>query len=149
MTNFNRTAFWLKACGKEQGNTGHITTQLGCVIEEFTELLSRIKTHDCEAYKLMIGATVELEKVAKAFKHGYADAYFLHQDRAEVLDAFCDIEVTVNGLAYLLAMDKEKADVLVLDSNDGKLVDGNPVILPGGKIGKPAGWRAPDLSGCV
>jgi hypothetical protein len=149
MTNFIRTANWLKACGKEQGNTGHITTQLGCVIEEFTELLSRIKKHDGEAYMLITDAIVNLEKVAEAFKHGYADAYFLHQDRTEVLDAFCDIEVTVNGLAYLLAMDKEKADVLVLDSNDAKLVDGKPIILPGGKIGKPEGWPAPDLLGCV
>jgi len=34
----------------------------------------------------------------------------------------------------------------VLDSNDAKLVDGKPVILPGGKIGKPEGWKAPNLS---
>jgi len=149
MTNFNRTASWLKACGKEQGNTGHITTQLGCVIEEFTELLSRIKTFDSEASMLIFDAIDGLETVAKAFKRGYADAYFLHKDRTEVLDAFCDVEVTMNGLAYLLAMDKEKADSLVLDSNDAKLVDGKPVILPGGKIGKPAGWRSPDLLGCV
>ena len=27
--------------------------------------------------------------------------------------------------------------------------DGKPVILPGGKIGKPAGWRAPELRGFV
>jgi hypothetical protein len=30
-----------------------------------------------------------------------------------------------------------------------KLVDGKPVILEGGKIGKPAGWTAPDLRGFV
>lgn len=149
MTNFDKTANWLKACGKEQGNTGHITTQLGCVIEEFTELLSRIKTNNCEVYKRLIGATVELEKVAKAFKLGCADAYFLHNDRPEVLDAFCDIEVTINGLAHLLAMDKVKADSLVLEANNAKLVDGKPVILDGGKIGKPEGWTAPSLSECV
>jgi len=33
-----------------------------------------------------------------------------------------------------------------LQSNDNKLVNGKPVILEGGKIGKPRGWKPPDLS---
>ena len=51
--------------------------------------------------------------------------------------------------AKLVTMDKPGADRAVLDSNDAKLVDGKPVILEGGKIGKPAGWTAPDLRGFV
>jgi hypothetical protein len=46
-------------------------------------------------------------------------------------------------------MDKPGADRAVLDSNNAKLVDGKPVILEGGKIGKPPGWKAPDLRGFV
>jgi len=38
------------------------------------------------------------------------------------------------------------ADQAVLESNEAKLVDGEPIILEGGKIGKPDGWTAPDLS---
>jgi hypothetical protein len=37
----------------------------------------------------------------------------------------------------------------VLASNEAKLVDGKPVILEGGKIGKPENWKAPDLRGFV
>ena len=70
-------------------------------------------------------------------------------DMPEIKDALCDIEVTANGVAYLAEMDKPGADRAVLDSNDAKLVDGKPVILEGGKIGKPAGWTAPDLRGFV
>jgi hypothetical protein len=69
--------------------------------------------------------------------------------RIDALDALCDTEVTGNGLAYMMGFDKPTADALVLDSNDAKLVDGKPVILEGGKIGKPEGWKAPDLRGCV
>jgi hypothetical protein len=57
-----------------------------------------------------------------------------------------DIEVTGNGVAYLAGFDKCEADQAVLASNEAKLIDGKPVILPGGKIGKPEGWKAPDLA---
>lgn len=64
----------------------------------------------------------------------------------EALDALCDREVTGNGVAFLAGMDKDGADKAVLDSNDAKLVDGKPVILPDGKIGKPPGWTPPNLA---
>jgi hypothetical protein len=56
------------------------------------------------------------------------------------------MEVTGNGVAYLAGFDKDGADQAVLASNEAKLVDGKPVILEGGKIGKPAGWTPPDLT---
>lgn len=49
-------------------------------------------------------------------------------------------------MAYLAGFDKDGADGAVLDANDAKLVDGKPVLLPGGKIGKPEGWKPPGLS---
>ena len=70
-------------------------------------------------------------------------------DRIEALGALCDCEMAGNGVAYLAGFDKRSADQAVLESNDAKLVDGKPVILAGGKIGKPEGWKAPDLSGFV
>ena len=39
MTNFQRTASWLKACGKEVGNPQHISVQIGVHIEEFCEFM--------------------------------------------------------------------------------------------------------------
>ena len=54
-----------------------------------------------------------------------------------------------NGIAFLAGFDKDGADQAVLASNDAKLVDGKPVLLEGGKIGKPEGWKPPDLSAYV
>jgi len=87
----------------------------------------------------------DLELLGARFKQTQGAVFIPDLRRAEALDALCDREVTGNGIAYLAGFNKDAADVAVLDSNDAKLVDGKPVLLPGGKIGKPAGWAAPIL----
>jgi hypothetical protein len=67
-------------------------------------------------------------------------------DRVACLDALCDIDVTLNGVAFLAGFDKNGADDAVLDSNDSKFEDGKAVILPGGKIGKGKNYVEPDLT---
>jgi hypothetical protein len=147
-SNFKRTAAWLKACGKEP-SAENMSVQVGCMIEEFCELLSCLRT-DSEGYgKLLDRTRLDLEWFASKLKRRDQAIYIPHHLRTDALDALCDIEVTANGVAYLAEMDKPGADRAVLDSNDAKLVDGKPVILEGGKIGKPAGWTAPDLRGFV
>lgn len=147
-TNFERTAAWLKACGKEP-SAETISVQIGCMIEEFCELLSCLRT-DSEGYAKLIERTrIDLDWFAGKLKRSDQIVYIPHHLRTDALDALCDVEVTANGVAYLSEMDKPGADSAVLDSNDAKLVDGKPVILDGGKIGKPNGWKAPDLSGFV
>lgn len=144
VSNFYRTAYWLKACGKEP-SAENMSVQVGCMIEEFCELLSCLRT-DSEGYgKLLDRTRLDLEWFASKLKRRDQAIYIPHHLRTDVLDALCDIEVTANGVAYLAEMNKPGADRAVLDSNDAKLVDGKPVILEGGKIGKPAGWVAPDL----
>ena len=148
VSNFERTATWLKACGKEP-SAENMSLQVGCMVEEFCELLSCLRT-DSEGYaKLLDRTRLDLEWFASKLKRRDQAIYIPHHLRIDALDALCDIEVTVNGVAYLASMDKPGADRAVLDSNDAKLVDGKPVILEGGKIGKPQGWTAPDLRGFV
>jgi predicted HAD superfamily Cof-like phosphohydrolase len=148
MTNYERTVNWLKACGKEP-TTENMLTQLGCHIEEFCELLAVLRT-DKEGYaKLLDRTRLDLEWFASKLKRKDITVYVPTHLRIDALDALCDTEVTGNGLAYMMGFDKPTADALVLDSNDAKLVDGKPVILEGGKIGKPEGWKAPDLRGCA
>jgi len=147
-SNFERTAAWLKACGK-QPNAENMSVQVWCMVEEFCELLSCLRT-DSEGYaKLLDQTRLDLEWVVSKLKRRDQAIYIPHHLRTDALDALCDIEVTANGVAYLAEMDKPGADKAVLASNDAKLVDGKPVILEGGKIGKPAGWTAPDLRGFV
>jgi len=143
MSNFQRTAAWLSACGKGPES---ISVQIGCHIEEFVELVGCIESDNDDARRMLASAAIRLDHAASLFKKGLATAGFPESMRADALDALCDSEVTGNGIAYLAGFDKEEADIAVLDANDAKLVDGQPVILAGGKIGKPPGWVAPNLS---
>lgn len=147
-SNFERTAAWLKACGKVPGPAA-LSVQIGCHIEEFLEFLLSVDFDSAEDAESLEGSVIDLLHVANGLKKGLVMASINPSDRIEALDALCDSEVTGNGVAYLAGFDKRRADLAVLASNDAKLVDGKPVILPGGKIGKPDGWKAPDLSGFV
>ena len=148
MTNYQRTAAWLKACGKEP-TPENLSLQIGCHIEEFCEFLEALRT-DSDGYaKLMQRTTIDLNWFATKLKSGDQKVYIEPRLRESALDALCDTEVTGNGVAYMAGFDKDAADQAVLASNDAKLVDGKPVLKPGGKIGKPEGWKAPDLSAFV
>lgn len=148
MTNYDRTAAWLKACGKEP-STDTLSLQIGCHIEEVCELLRVLRT-DKEGYaKLLERCVGDLEWFASKLKRGESKAYIELRHREDALDALCDAEVTGNGVAYLAGFDKNAADAAVLASNESKLEDGKPVILPGGKIGKGRNYVPPDLSAMV
>jgi len=149
-TNFQRTANWLYACGKVPGHAGDISVQIGCHLEEIAEFIKCLRT-DSEGGQLILDRTVvDLEWLAGKIKRGNYTAHIPNHLRAEALDALCDREVTGNGIAYLADMDKDGADQAVLAANDAKLVDGKPVFVEGtSKIGKPAGWKAADLSAFV
>lgn len=147
MTNFQRTASWLHACGKGK-TTENTSVQIGCHIEEFVEFLDQIEAFDKESLtspRIAVAADL-LSQVATSLKRGTEVVYIPRPNRERALDALCDMEVTGNGVAYLADFDKEEADQAVLAANEAKLVDGKPVLLEGGKIGKPPGWRPADLS---
>lgn len=146
-SNFQRTANWLRNCGKESNklNTEAISVQIGCHIEEVCELLDNLSVSKEGYARLLQRCVIDLNALALKLKTGGVIAYIPEHLREDCLDALCDAEVTGNGIAYLAKMDKEAADDAVLTSNEAKLVDGKPVILPGGKIGKPEGWQPPNL----
>ena len=143
-SNFQRTAAWLHACGKGK-TVDNLSVQIGCDIEEYCEFLRTLQVEK-EGYQKLINRTCDdLEWFASKLKRKDLIARIPADRREDALDALCDREVTGNGVAYLADFDKEEADEAVLASNDAKLVDGKPVILEGGKIGKPPGWTAPNL----
>lgn len=147
MTNYQRTAAWLAACGKSQ-SISNLSVQIGCHLEEVVEFLDQIDIIEGETqtrHRLAIAAEL-LEQVGATLKSGKETAFIPTQNRERALDALCDQEVTLNGVAYLAGFQKDGADAAVLGANDAKLVDGKPVLKEGGKIGKPPGWVAPDLS---
>lgn len=155
ISNFRRTADWLAACGKTQCEKD-LSVQIGCHMEEFIEFIQTLVVDgppdtpvDAPSPQVANAALSVLIRLAGAIKSGVLVASIQQEMREQALDALCDSEVTGNGIAYLAGFDKEAADVLVLRSNEAKLVDGKPVIKDGGKIGKPEGWVAPRLAACV
>lgn len=147
MTNYQRTAAWLHACGKDKSDA-NLSVQIGCHIEEFVEFLDQLELpdpHSMSTHSMMVAGHL-LSELAARLKRRLEVVRVPEEGRERALDALCDMEVTGNGVAYLAGFDKVSADQAVLAANEAKLVDGKPVILEGGKIGKPAGWKAPDLS---
>lgn len=148
MTNYQRTKAWLEACGKEP-SPENLSTQIGVDLEEQAELLRCLRVSKEGWARLLERVVIDLESLGKELKRGDLVAHFPAHLRTEVLDAICDREVTGNGVAYLAGFDKDGADQEVLASNESKLEDGKPVILPGGKIDKGRNYKAPDLKGFV
>ena len=147
-SNYQRTAYWLSACGKQPSATD-LSVQIGCHMEETAEFFSTLDfgtSHDDQTMRIVVGNLMTLGRMLKTRT---AVCRIRSLEREAALDALCDSEVTGNGVAFLAGFNKEEADRRVLDSNDAKLVDGKPVILEGGKIGKPVGWKAPDLTDLV
>ncbi len=146
MTNHQRTAQWLQACGKEPGNAKQLSTQVGVHLEEFVELLQCLRV-DSDGGQLVLDRTAaDMEWLAIKLKRGDYTAHIPNHMRLDALDALCDCEVTGNGVAFLAGFNKDAADQEVLHSNDSKLVDGKAILEPGGKIQKPKGWTPPDLT---
>lgn len=146
-SNFRRTADWLKACGK-QPSPENLSVQIGCHLEEFAEFIEAVDFSGVSDTKASL--VLALNGLANDLKkNGLVRASISISRREDALDALCDAEVTGNGVAYLAGFNKEAADDAVISSNEAKLVDGKPVFLPGGKIGKPDGWRPPNLKNFV
>lgn len=123
VTNYHRTAGWLKSCGKLP-STATASLQIGCDIEEQIEFLELLDLDDPAHANILKSAINYLQTVAHALKRLDTLACIADSNRVHALDALCDREVTGNGVAYLLGFDKVSADEAVLASNEAKLVDG-------------------------
>ena len=100
LNNYERTARWLKACGKEPSHEG-LAVQIGCHIEELCEFLAVLRT-DKEGYgKLLDRTRTDLEWFGSKLKRREVMVYIPTHLRTDALDALCDSEVTGNGVAYL------------------------------------------------
>lgn len=135
-------------CGKEP-SPENLSVQIGCHIEEMVEFMSTLDLQGLMVAHEIKDALQSLSYLGSLAKSRTKVIGFKDGARTDALDALCDAEVTGNGVAYLAGFNKPLADWAVLAANDAKLVDGKPVILEGGKIGKPEGWKPPDLSAYV
>jgi len=102
VTNYERTAAWLMACGKEP-TTANLSVQIGCHIEEFIELLGTLDFASPNDQKIVSAVMAELNYVSKNLKTRTSLARIRIDQREQALDALCDGEVTGNGIAFLAA----------------------------------------------
>jgi hypothetical protein len=144
MRNYDRVSNWLKVAGKEpSGET--FSVQSGVMIEEMAEFFESVRFVDHLDGNIALQIAAEIfHKIGNELKKNGRQLGTM--DRVACLDALCDIDVTLNGVAFLAGFDKNGADDAVLDSNDSKFEDGKAVILPGGKIGKGKNYVEPDLT---
>lgn len=150
MTNYQRTAAWLKAAGKEQRNAEHTSTALGVHLEELREQLELIRVSQDGWAAVLERIVIDLRYLSEAIKAGKIIAHIPQHLRTDFLKELCDGKVTTDGIAYFLGANMDEADKRVIDANLSKFdKDGNPVLLPGGKLGKSELYRKADLKGLV
>lgn len=143
MTNFDRVSNWLKSYGKQPA-TDTFSLQVGVMIEEFYEFLDTVEFKNNSVQQNNLNKAKELlEAVGNSLKK--QGALLTVTDPVGCLDALCDIDVTVNGVAYFAGFNKNGADNEVMTSNESKFENGKPVYLPGGKIGKGRDYKPPKL----
>lgn len=113
-----------------------ICVQIGAMLEEMSEL--------CRAFGIR---NVQLEELSQKFYQATQIAQVAQQplDKVELLDAMCDVQVTMQGVAHYMGMDYHGALAEVNRSNWSKFVDGKPVRNEHGKITKGTNYTPPDL----
>ncbi len=130
------------ALARPEPDARAFSAQLGCHIEEFTEML------DALGSLLPAHTDLELQQLAASLKSGETtiDIPDDKEQRKELLDSLADQVVTAVGVAHCAGMDFVGALAEVNRSNWSKFENGAPVFLPGGKIGKGEFYTPPDLS---
>ena len=133
---------WFQAA-KPKPTDKDVSVQTGCLLEEVVELL--------EGFGFAKqGAVLELHNLAGLFKantFGSMIAGLTKNERIEIVDACCDINVTSVGVMQLLGgVDVLGAQREVIRSNNSKMVDGKFIFDDNGKIMKAEGYSKPDLT---
>ena len=88
-SNYQRTADWLKACGKQPNPEG-MSVQIGCHMEEVAEFLAALYIEDEENYSFLQRNRENLQWLANKLKRGKEVVIIPEHLRIDALDALCD-----------------------------------------------------------
>lgn len=153
---FQDIEHWFKIA-KPNPTTKDLITQIGCVIEETSELtlsltnslvIPELDKTKVDLYHKLLNATQALQELSKAF---YEDLDFeIHEnERVAIIDAMADMKVTLIGVANFAKLDLEGALVEVNQSNYSKFEDGKPLLNKNRKIMKGKDYFSPKLENYV
>ena len=135
-------ANWFRSA-KPEPTDKDICVQIGCCLEEVCELL--------EGLGAQKGHYRQLTDLANEFKYKGEWALkrvrnLTYQQRIDIVDACCDINVTSVGVMQLLGgVDVLGAQREVIRSNNSKMVNGKFEFDANGKIMKAEGYSPPSL----
>lgn len=122
----------------------NVRTQLGCHIEEFSEMLDQIEGKDVPEQLLLAYLNQAIKQAADYFKK--SDGPLIIKDRVEFLDAIGDQLVTATGVGNYLKMDVPGALAEINRSNFSKFgEDGKPILDENKKMMKGPNYSKPDL----
>lgn len=139
-------ANWFKAA-KPEPTIDDLCVQIGCFLEEVAELLQGLGMTDLTNYSVCV-----ISDMADSFKNKEPDCLnrvgcLSHEQRIEIVDACCDINVTSVGVMQLLGgVDVLGAQREVIRSNNSKMVKGKFQYDENSKIMKPESYSKPDLT---
>lgn len=129
-------------------NADRVGFYTGMQLEELAEKIRCIAMgHVVESDRVALEAVaLSIDELGRDFKQGRHYGAVLRADREELLDA--DIDQLVVSIGSLIYSTPKFAGAVeaVLDANDAKFPDGVATRDANGKIQKPPGWKAPDLS---
>lgn len=145
MTNFQRIAAYLDACGKEH-TAAEASYQMGDLLWSIVALLEATTVSGPQSEDDIATAIKRLRRTGGAMRRGQTLALIKAENRVAALQAICDIDARCNAVACVSDMDKDAADAATLNAVDAMLVDGAPVLAPGRKIVPPEGWEPADVS---
>ena len=143
MSNTSSTLAWFATAVPEPHPHNQVV-QIGCHLEEVTEMLDAMHLQTEHGHTLLRTANDSLKDLANFLKRNAASET-LTVTRLDLLDSLADQLVTAIGTAYMLDMDIEAAHAEVNRSNFSKFEDGKPVFNTQGKITKGKEYSPPAL----
>ena len=135
-----------RACPKP--TVRQFEVQLGCHLEEVSEMLEAFELDRDEHLELLIELQEKLSEVAMLLKTGEAEVRYSRIDRDGLLDSLADQVVTAVGVGYRARMDVVGAIDAVDRSNWSKFdIQGQPIFDSNGKVLKGPYYQPPKLEG--
>lgn len=147
---FERVRNFMQVGGQtvDQFNVQQTGLYIGLICEELAETISVVAdaaVTQTERVRMHTVAAL-LQQFSMEFREGAHRGDILRCDHAELLDGFIDLAVVSVGAISSFSPDGSAATAAVLDANDAKYLGGVAQRTPDGKIKKPEGWRAADLT---
>ena len=125
----------------------NMEVQMGCHFEEIAEMLNEVRATSTRGRRAIQNAKDRIHELAEFAKNDPKGVVYVpEENRLNFLDAICDQLVTATGCGYMHGMDIAGGLNEVNNSNFSKLVNGKPVFLDNGKIGKGPDYFKPDLT---